>query len=89
MNTLESQYCFHSICNATYHKDFLIALSIFLSIYNIVYHSMRQLRSKGWPGFRFNISTHGTEIIIRIRTNKFHRIVEVFSLESRIRSKFP
>ena len=49
---------------------------------------MRQLRSKGWPGFRFNISTHGTEIIIRIRTNKFHRIVEVFSLESRICSKF-
>ena len=49
---LKNGNCIHSIFYSTYHIDFLISLSIFLTIYNFVYHSMMKLLIKGWQGFR-------------------------------------
>ena len=54
---------------------------------DIIYHTMRQLWSKSRPGLRLYLARHRTKFIIWIRTGKLHRIMQMASLESRIRSK--
>lgn len=68
-------------------KDFLIALSVFLTINDIVNHTMGQLRRKSRPSLWLDVASHRTEIVVRIRSRKLHRIVEMTRLEGRISGK--
>ena len=81
INTLECQLHFHSIGYATHYKNLLIAFSVFLSIHYIINSPRRKLRSKCGPRCWRNFSSHGTEIIVRVRPCKLNWIVQAFQLK--------
>ena len=62
---LENHLRFQAISNSTNEEHLLIGLNVWLTIINIVYHSMRNQRwLESWPLFWHHHSRYGIEIIV-------------------------